>query len=111
MNKMVSMKISKKDRDAKMEPPTLSTDMPLYPWGLSLSLDDDAMEKLGMDIADMKVGSTMSLVATVEVTSCSIQETSGQDANQSVGLQITDMCLEDGARASKNITKALYDNG
>lgn len=107
--KLVSMKIQKADRDAKTDTvPSLATDGPAYPWGLSLTLDNDALDKLDLDEDDFKVGATMMLVAKVEVTAISSNETRGSDPNKSVGLQITDLCLEDDAAKTTNAEAALY---
>lgn len=106
--KLVSMKIAKTDRDAKTEPSSLATDAPAYPWGLSITLDDDALEKLGLSEDDFKVGAAMTLVAKVECTSISSNETRGSDPNKSVGLQITDLAIEDGAAKTKDAEGALY---
>lgn len=111
MAKLVSMKLSKTDADAKMAPSSMATDRPAYPWGLSVNLDDDCLEKLGIDIADLKVGGKMSLIAQVEVTSLSSNQSKGSAASQSVGLQITDMCLEDGASKAKAAVETLYEKG
>ncbi|HLX21628.1 MAG TPA: hypothetical protein VKR23_15895 [Gaiellaceae bacterium] len=112
MAKLVSMKIAKGDRDAKLDQPsTFATEGPLYPWGMAISLDDDALEKLGWDIKDFTVGATLTLIAKVEVTSLSSNESQGQDARQNVGLQITDCCLEDGAKKAASAASALYDKG
>src|SRR5579862_6423953 len=63
MAKLVSMKIAKGDRDAKLDQPsTFATEGPLYPWGMAISLDDDALEKLGWDIKDFTVGATLTLI-------------------------------------------------
>lgn len=108
--KLVSMKIQKGDRDApKAEPSSIATDWPAYPWGLNLNLDDDALEKLEIDASDLKVGAKMTLVALVEVSSISINDRMGSDGeSQSVGLQITDLCLEDGATKAAAAAGTLY---
>lgn len=109
--KLVSMKISKADREAKTKNGSIATDAPAYPWGLGINLDDDALEKLGLDVADLKVGATMTLIAKVDVTSLSSNESKGSDAHSSVGLQITDLCLEDGATKAASAAGALYKEG
>lgn len=108
MAKLVSMKIKKGDRDAP-QPSTIATDWPLYPWGLCLTLDDDSLKKLGLDAGDLKVGSSMTLVANVEVSSISINDRMGSDGeSQNVGLQITDLCLEDRGSKAADLADALY---
>lgn len=69
-----------------------------YPWGLSLHLEVDSLEKLGMQQLP-NIGQEMQLVATVKVTSVNQSAREGQDENRSVGLQLTHMQL--GARAKE----------
>lgn len=100
MGKLVSVKIDKATRDKLKEPSTIATDAPIYPWGLSINLDSDTLEKLEVDADDLKVGATLSLIAKVDVVSLSKNESQGSTPNQSVGLQITEMCLESAGAAA-----------
>jgi hypothetical protein len=78
---------------------------PRYPYGLTVSLDNDSLEKLGISqLPD--VNETYTLVAQVRVTSVSANE-SDYGKSRSVGLQITDMALEDG-KLGERAAKALY---
>ena len=89
MAKLVSMKISKAEREKMNKPMALVGDAgPAYPWGLSVNLDQDSLEKLDLDANDLKVGKTLTLIATVEVTNLSSNESKDGGSNQSVGLQI-----------------------
>jgi hypothetical protein len=91
MPKLVSMKLDAKAREEKYAE-TVAVDRPAYPWGLSLTLDEDALEKL--DVGELpEVGKTMLVLARVDVTSVSSHE-SEHGKNRSVSLQITEMCLE-----------------
>ncbi len=87
-------------------------DLPKYPYGLSLYLDDEILEKMG--ITEMpKVGSVLQLQAMVTVTGTSQRATqtekeSGEAAESTsscVDLQITDMELQGPA---KDKAKTLY---
>jgi hypothetical protein len=63
---------------------------PLYPWGLSINLDNQTMEKLKLEMP--KLDQKMKLTAIVEVTN--IHESATQRGeDKSIGLQITDMAL------------------
>jgi hypothetical protein len=102
--KLVSMKIDPKKREEKYAESAL-VDRPVYPWGLSINLDEDALEALGMtDLPE--VGKPMKLLALVDVTSVSSNESKG-GASRSVGLQITDLCLEK-AGEKKSTESKLY---
>lgn len=79
---------------------------PAYPYGLSISLDEDSMAKLG--ITEMpKPGSKMRLVAIVEVTSVSQHQAKDGDECRNLGLQITDMALAKEAPGD-NMAARLY---
>jgi len=94
---MINMKRAHKD--ATMLSDCCANDQPEYPYGLCLSLDDESLQKLGIDqLPD--VGTVMHLVARVQVTSVSQYErTDGK--NRDISLQITDMELKpDGGQAS-----------
>lgn len=72
---------------------------PDYPYGLSICLGADEMEKLG--IKDLPaIGDQMSLTATVKVTSVSSYDSEGGGSSKSVSLQITEMALDDGKAPS-----------
>jgi len=102
---LVSMKITKAEHK-KQRDPSIAIESPAYPYGLSITLDDSALKKLDAAAADYQVGETLVLVANVEVTNISSHDSKGGSVNESVGLQITDMCLEAGASAAAD---ALYE--
>lgn len=103
--KLVNMKISQAARDKMNQPSSIATDQPAYPWGLSISLDNDSLRKLDLDGGDLTVGSTLSLRAKVEVVSISSNESKGGDSNQNVSLQITDLGLDGEGDAAKELYK------
>lgn len=70
---------------------TSTSDLPRYPYGLQLYLDDESLKKLGMSLPP--IGSTMTLQAMVTVTSTSSNQTQGSEPETCLGLQITDMAL------------------
>lgn len=85
-----------------------ATNLPRYPYGLTLYLDDDTLKKLG--ITDLpKVGTVMQAQITVNVTSISQRSTqSGKDGEATrscVDLQITDMDI---AVPGKSAASVLY---
>lgn len=108
--KMVSMKISASERDAKYsvaaEP---SQSGPSYPYGLCLHLDDDVMKKLAMQTLP-KVGTQVIVYALADVVSVSERESLIGGASQSVELQITDLAPLT-AKGGKDAGDALYAKG
>lgn len=74
----------------------VNPDPPKYPWGLCLTLNDDSLDKLGMDKLP-EIGTKMRLVAMVEVTGVSASTYQGaEEKRSSVDLQVTDMSIDDG---------------
>jgi hypothetical protein len=101
---MVNMKMSAEEAKEQNACPS-EAEGPRYPYGLALNLDNDALDKLGIGTG-VEVGDEVTIVAKAKVTSKSGYETMVGGAENSIGLQITDM--EVSGEASK-ATKALYD--
>lgn len=106
--KLVSMKISAAEAKKMTEPSSLVEDRPRYPWGLQVNLDKDSLEKLGIGDELPGVGEKYLLVAMVDVTSVSSNQSEG-GSNRSVGLQITSMCLEDTDADTSKAASTLYE--
>ena len=105
---MINMKMSKEEAKEQCSPST--DESPRYPYGLSLSLDDDALTKLGIG-DDVNVGDEVTITAKAMVTSKSGYQTMVGDSENSLGLQITDMDVTSGGAAASKKTKTLYDKG
>lgn len=69
-----------------------------YPWGLSLHLERDTLDKLGMKQLP-NVGIELRMVAIVKVTSVNQSAREGENEQASVGLQITSMQVQADAAA------------
>lgn len=77
---------------------------PQYPYGLCITLDGDAVDKLG--IALPPVGATMMLMARVTVErTATLQENDGE-VERTMSLQITDMALTE----PETDARAFYSN-
>lgn len=103
--KLVSMKLDKSEQKKEAD---IAYEPPQYPWGLSLSLDDEALDKLGMDdLPDVK--DTMTLTARVCVTNVSASAGEGGQ-RRSVSLQIEALALSDVVddEDAKDPVDALY---
>jgi hypothetical protein len=100
----INMKLSPKEAKEEMDCCAPSGEEgPAYPYGLSLSLSNEVLTKLGMT-SPPSVGSKLLLAAMVEVTSNSQYENQeGKEAN--VSLQITDMEL---TATGKSAAQRLY---
>lgn len=100
----VDMTMSREEAKEQMEPTAM--DAPQYPWGLKITLDDDALKKLGLTQLPA-VGAKLQLSATVEVCSTSAYSTQEGEAETSVSLQITAMELS-GGQQSSSAASMLY---
>lgn len=69
-------------------------DVPDYPYGLSLSLCETELEKLGLDDDDVQVGDMLHLHAMAKVTSVSKNDSEAGGPCCRVELQITNMVGE-----------------
>lgn len=86
---LTNMKLTQaeaKDTECPCKP-----EMPEYPWGLQLDLNNDVLQKLGISLP--QVGTTLLLHARAEVKRVSASDEMGGEKRMSVTLQITDMAL------------------
>lgn len=98
MEKFISMKRSAKDKRKDMgEPCAVDAIAPDYPWGLTINLDTDELEKLGIAKSLPNVGDKFTIMAKVVVTTVSqtaSTRTSGaHDDRKQVSYQITDIAM------------------
>jgi hypothetical protein len=100
---LVNMKMSKEEAKEQSSPSI--ADAPRYPYGLEICLDDEAIEKLGIGDG-LNVGDEVMITAKAQVTRKSGYQTMIGEAENSIGLQITDM---DVSGESTKATKTLYD--
>ncbi len=98
------MKVTKAEAKAEAAEAIGAADtQPEFPWGLSIAIDDDTMQKLGMTTVPT-TGKRFTITALAVVTNTSQYSTVGKDGESSFSLQITAMELMpggDGNAASK----------
>lgn len=71
MKKLINMKLDRKAREASTAA-EVKPEGPRYPWGLSLTLDNEALDKLGLALPD--VGTKFTVMAQANVTGISSSE-------------------------------------
>lgn len=99
---LVNMQMSAEEAKAEYTATPADNDLPKYPYGLSLNLDDEVLAKLGL--TPPPVGTKMTLTAVVEV--CTVSQYENQDGKEAnLSLQITDMEL---ASAGKDAASVLW---
>lgn len=107
MSEMSNMMISEEAVDGQLGEAASS---PKYPYGLRISLDEKAIQKMGM--GDMpQVGKKMKMMAMVEVVEVRQYDRNDGDSDRGIDLQITDMAMmandEERVRSAE---EALYGN-
>ena len=110
VHKKVSMALTKGEKsDLKKE--TVLSEAPEFPFGLSVHLDEDSLEKLKVKELP-EAGTEFLMNTTVKVTSVSEHEDE-DGTRRSVGLQITEMELlhmggESDSKGKDNPADRLY---
>lgn len=105
MPELVNMK--RKPEPAEKGGAEVAMDQEVYPWGLTLNLDKEALRKLG--IAELPpVGAQMVVAAMAKVTNVDMREHEDGE-HRSVTLQITDLGV-DTDRPKVSRVKAMYPN-
>lgn len=108
MGKMVSLKMTAKEAKGEFGNQVASSpspDLPKYPYGTRLTLETEALDKLGCEPSDFKVGQTLTITAKVEVIGTSTRERQGGKDRNEVDLQFTDISLD-----TKAIKKSKADD-
>ena len=92
-----------------MAEPSLVADQPKYPYGLTLSLDNDTLKKLELG-GIPKVGDKKMLLAVAEVVSVSQDEGRGDEKAYNVRLQIQKLDCKAGEEEQKSssVSEKLY---
>lgn len=107
--KMIDMKRDVKKSKSKNTLAYAGEESP-YPYGLSLRLDNDGMEKLGLELSDLKVGDTMSFQIETKITSVSFN--AGEiDKTSQCEFQITKIGKMSDSPKSKSVLKGHPASG
>ena len=90
-----SMKMSKREAKKNSVDCVPSEDSgPEYPWGLSITLEGEQLDKLGMSIENLSVGDKVDINAVARINSLNMREDMDDDY-ESVGLQIIKMEVDE----------------
>jgi hypothetical protein len=87
--------------------PSDASNAPKYPYGLSFSLDEGSMKKLGMTEL-MAVGHKYTMIVKCEVTSTSQRQEQDGDTNMHMELQITDIEMGDDSKPKTDRADKMY---
>lgn len=108
--KLVDMKYTsedKKKRNSECSPMKMSE--PEYPYGLSLTLDDAQLEKLGIKTLP-KVGSVIGIEARATVIAARQSSREGSRNDRSIEVQFRQMAIDNDSGSAEDAVKdALKD--
>ena len=91
--KMRSMELSKKE-GKEASPMAVKNEAPRYPYGLRISLENETLNKLGLDDLP-KVGSYVKIRAEACVVSVSSNEDEGGKPRRSLAVQIERLAIDE----------------
>jgi hypothetical protein len=101
---MISLKRSPEENKSELEA-VPSGEMEPYPWGLRINLDEETLEKLGIDA--LSVGSDVQFTAKAVVSDGHISESEENGKARSYSLQITHMDMA--GKTSDSVAKEMYE--
>lgn len=92
---MVDMEMTDEQKLDTLTPIPVSQ-RPDYPWGLRICLCNDEIEKLNLDFTEAHVGGLIYGKFLGKITSVSLNDDEGNDANprQRIEIQITGLCID-----------------
>jgi len=88
VEKLIDMKQPQKNTQEEKCCASLECDAPRYPYGLEGSLEEDGLDKLGIDLTDVSVGEKIIIHAIAEVTEVRKTERQGYSGEKKI-----DRCL------------------
>lgn len=100
---MISLKSKKKN------PGDVEVSSSPYPWGLSLTLENETINKLGLNFDALEVGKEVLVMGYAKVEN-KREHDDGKTKNQSISLQITHMekpVPKDRMKAGANLLKRM----
>lgn len=94
MEKIPAMTSMAKDAKEVDDIPTVADCVPMYPYGLCISLCQDELEKLGYEASDFDPEDIVHLHCLAMVTSVSTSKSASGDDCSRIELQITNIACE-----------------
>ena len=82
--KLIDMKLPKEKK--KLEAIAIAEDK--YPYGLRINLNNYEINKLGIDVSKLKVGSKVKVLAEGEITNIFIRQTMEKKEDKSMSIQL-----------------------
>lgn len=105
---MIDMKMTPAQKSDYEAVPMVS-DAPEYPYGLSIDLSKESLERLGKSASDFELGEEFEMTVKVKVKGISSSQYEGDsDGHESVDLQICEMEMDDGHKSDESRINRLY---
>lgn len=108
--KLTNLKLTKKERKAAGEVPKEAESKEAYPWGLSITLETESIDKLGLDLKSFKINEKIKIGAIAEVIGISNDKTEDGD-RKTIRLQIQKIGLDRGGISKAGEQKGVQKMG
>lgn len=103
---LIDVKRTKADKDAEAKRWETSEERDDYPWGLSISINEETADKLGIADKDFDAGEPVKIMAEGYISEDRVTLVNGK-ARRSMSIQITKLALDQG-EAGESIASAMY---
>jgi hypothetical protein len=88
---MKNMRMNAEEKKDFHSAPSVIDDKPEYPYGLTITLSPESMEKLGIDAKSLKIGQAFKVLAEAKVKEIREVNENGDVQEHSIELQICEM--------------------
>lgn len=104
---MISLKMTKKEKDERSAESPKSESTPEYPWGTTLTFNDENVAKVGLEKAD--IDDEYHIEGIGKIVNISSHENSDGTKRQSVELQVQKIEIMTKPDANKKMRKEVAD--
>jgi len=106
---MIDLKLSKKKKKELNGEVPSSSDQE-YPWGTSLTFEDEQLKKL--NLSKVEAGDSISLSAIGKIVNISVYEKDKEKGRKSVEIQLQkiEITTEDGKKMRKQVAKEVWED-
>ena len=107
---MIDLKLSKKEKKKHGGEVTIEASLPEYPYGTTLSFEDDQLKKLKLE--KIEAGDMVSIAAVGKVIRLSVNENDKEKEHKSIEIQIQKIEIIPGDEKSvrKQIAKEVWED-
>ena len=88
---MKNMRMNAEEKKDLYSPESVIDDKPEYPYGLTITLNQESIEKLGIDAKSLKIGQAFKVLAEAKIKEIREVKENGDVQEHSIELQICEM--------------------